>query len=336
MNHSMIISTALSLNPAGMIANCRYACIVNRGEELTVRIGIDLGGTKTEVIALSDQGEQLFRHRLPTPREDYRQTIENIATLVGMAEDATGERGSVGVGIPGSISPYTGVVKNANSTWLNGQPFDNDLSQRLNREVRLANDANCLAVSEAVDGAAAGAQTVFAVIIGTGCGAGVAIQGRSHIGGNGTAGEWGHNPLPWMDDDELRYRAEVPCYCGKQGCIETFISGTGFATDYQRLSGQSLTGNAIMQRVSEQDPLAEQALKRYEMRLAKSLAHVVNILDPDVIVLGGGMSNVERLYQTVPELVKSWVFGGECETPIRKAVHGDSSGVRGAAWLWPL
>lgn len=220
--------------------------------------------------------------------------------------------------------------------WLNGQPFDNDLSQRLNREVRLANDANCLAVSEAVDGAAAGAQTVFAVIIGTGCGAGVAIQGRSHIGGNGTAGEWGHNPLPWMDDDELRYRAEVPCYCGKQGCIETFISGTGFATDYQRLSGQSLTGNAIMQRVSEQDPLAEQALKRYEMRLAKSLAHVVNILDPDVIVLGGGMSNVERLYQTVPELVKSWVFGGECETPIRKAVHGDSSGVRGAARLWPL
>lgn len=301
-----------------------------------MRIGIDLGGTKTEVIALSDQGEQLFRHRLPTPREDYRQTIENIATLVGMAEDATGQRGSVGVGIPGSISPYTGVVKNANSTWLNGQPFDNDLSQRLNREVRLANDANCLAVSEAVDGAAAGAQTVFAVIIGTGCRAGVAIQGRSHIGGNGTAGEWGHNPLPWMDDDELRYRAEVPCYCGKQGCIETFISGTGFATDYQRLSGQSLTGNAIMQRVSEQDPLAEQALKRYEMRLAKSLAHVVNILDPDVIVLGGGMSNVERLYQTVPELVKSWVFGGECETPIRKAVHGDSSGVRGAAWLWPL
>lgn len=301
-----------------------------------MRIGIDLGGTKTEVIALSDQGEQLFRHRLPTPREDYRQTIENIATLVGMAEQATGQRGSVGVGIPGSISPYSGVVKNANSTWLNGQPFDKDLSQRLNREVRLANDANCLAVSEAVDAAAAGAQTVFAVIIGTGCGAGVAIQGRSHIGGNGTAGEWGHNPLPWMDDDELRYRAEVPCYCGKQGCIETFISGTGFATDYQRLSGQSLTGNAIMQRVSEQDPLAEQALKRYEIRLAKSLAHVVNILDPDVIVLGGGMSNVERLYQTVPELVKPWVFGGECETPIRKAVHGDSSGVRGAAWLWPL
>ncbi len=218
-----------------------------------MRIGIDLGGTKTEVIALSDQGEQLFRHRLPTPREDYRQTIETIATLVEMAEQATGQQGTVGMGIPGSISPYTGVVKNANSTWLNGQPFDKDLSLRLEREVRLANDANCLAVSEAVDGAAAGAQTVFAVIIGTGCGAGVALNGRAHIGGNGNAGEWGHNPLPWMNDDELRYRAEVPC-----------------------------------------------------------------------------------LYQTVPDLVKQWVFGGECETPIRKAMHGDSSGVRGAAWLWPL
>ena len=228
------------------------------------------------------------------------------------------------------------MVKNANSTWLNGQPFDKDLSQRLQREVRLANDANCLAVSEAVDGAAAGAQTVFAVIIGTGCGSGVALNGRAHIGGNGTAGEWGHNPLPWMDEDELRYRAEVPCYCGKQGCIETFISGTGFATDYRRLSGHPLKGSEIMQRVGERDPVAELALSRYETRLAKSLAHVINILDPDVIVLGGGMSNVDRLYQTVPNLLKPWVFGGECETPIRKAAHGDSSGVRGAAWLWPL
>ncbi|MDR3103362.1 MAG: fructokinase [Yokenella regensburgei] len=301
-----------------------------------MRIGIDLGGTKTEVIALSNAGVQLYRHRLPTPREDYHNTIETIATLVEMAETTVGERATVGVGIPGSLSPYTGVIKNANSTWLNGQTFDKDLSRRLNREVRLANDANCLAVSEAVDGAAAGAQTVFAVIIGTGCGAGVALGGRAHIGGNGTAGEWGHNPLPWMDEDELRYRAEVPCYCGKQGCIETFISGTGFATDYQRLSGQSLAGSEIMRLVEAKDLLAEQAMSRYEQRLAKSLAHVVNILDPDVIVLGGGMSNVDRLYQTVPELVKNWVFGGECETPIRKAMHGDSSGVRGAAWLWPL
>ncbi|ANI84244.1 fructokinase [Kosakonia oryzae] len=299
-----------------------------------MRIGIDLGGTKTEIIALGDGGEELFRHRQATPR-DYLQTIELIATLVDLAEKETGLRGTVGMGIPGSISPYTGVVKNANSTWLNGKPFDKDLSQRLQREVRLANDANCLAVSEAVDGAAAGAQTVFAVIIGTGCGSGVAINGHVHTGGNGTAGEWGHNPLPWMDDDELRYRAEVPCYCGKQGCIETFISGTGFATDYQRLSGNALKGNEIMCLVGEQDAVAELALSRYELRLAKSLAHVVNILDPDVIVLGGGMSNVDRLYQTVPLLVRNWVFGGECETPIRKALHGDSSGVRGAAWLWP-
>ncbi|HHV7382736.1 fructokinase [Escherichia fergusonii] len=300
-----------------------------------MRIGIDLGGTKTEVIALGEHGEQCFRHRLPTPRDDYQQTIETIATLVGMAEKVTRQRGTVGVGIPGSISPYTGVVKNANSTWLNGQPFDKDLSVRLQREVRLANDANCLAVSEAVDGAAAGAQTVFAVIIGTGCGAGVALNGRAHIGGNGTAGEWGHNPLPWMDEDELRYRQEVPCYCGKQGCIETFISGTGFATDYQRLSGKQREGSEIIQLVEAKDAIAELALSRYELRLAKSLAHVVNILDPDVIVLGGGMSNVERLYQTVPQLIKSFVFGGECETPLRKARHGDSSGVRGAAWLWP-
>ncbi|ELL3621374.1 fructokinase [Salmonella enterica] len=301
-----------------------------------MRIGIDLGGTKTEVIALDDAGEQRFRHRLPTPREDYQQTIETIATLVDMAEQATGQTGSVGIGIPGSLSPYTGVVKNANSTWLNGQPFDSDVSRRLKREVRLANDANCLAVSEAVDGAAAGAQTVFAVIIGTGCGAGVALNGRAHIGGNGTAGEWGHNPLPWMDDDELRYREEIPCYCGKQGCIETFISGTGFATDYQRLSGKALKGDEIIRLVDAQDAVAELALSRYELRLAKALSHVVNILDPDVIVLGGGMSNVERLYKTVLSLMKSFVFGGECETPVRKARHGDSSGVRGAAWLWPL
>ncbi|WP_455812092.1 fructokinase [Pseudomonas graminis] len=301
-----------------------------------MRIGIDLGGTKTEVIALSDQGEELFRYRVPTPRDDYEKTLENIIGLVQRAEEVTGQQGTVGLGIPGTLSPYTRRVKNANSTWLNGQPLDKDLQQRLGREVRIANDANCLAVSEAIDGAAAGKQTVFAVIIGTGCGAGVALNGQAHSGGNGNAGEWGHNPLPWMDEDELRYREEVPCYCGKAGCIETFISGTGFATDYQRLSGVSLKGAEIMQRVAQQDPVAELAMSRYELRLAKSLAHVVNILDPDMIVLGGGMSNVERLYQTVPLLVKNWVFGGEFETPIRRAVHGDSSGVRGAAWLWPL
>lgn len=301
-----------------------------------MRIGIDLGGTKTEVIALSDHGEELFRYRVPTPRDDYDKTVENIIGLVKRAEQETGQQGSVGLGIPGTLSPFTRRIKNANSTWLNGQPLDKDLQQRLGREVRIANDANCLAVSEAVDGAAAGKQTVFAVIIGTGCGAGVALNGQAHSGGNGNAGEWGHNPLPWMDEDELRYREEVPCYCGKQGCIETFISGTGFATDYQRLSGIDLKGAEIIKRLEQQDPVAELAMSRYEMRLAKSLAHVVNILDPDMIVLGGGMSNVERLYQTVPQLVKNWVFGGEFATPIRRAVHGDSSGVRGAAWLWPL
>lgn len=301
-----------------------------------MRIGIDLGGTKTEVIALSDDGQQRFRHRIPTARDDYAKTVEDIAGLVELAERETGEQGSVGVGIPGSLSPFSGVVKNANSTWLNGNPLDKDLSTRLQREVRLANDANCFAVSEATDGAASGAQTVFGVIIGTGCGAGMAINGRVHTGGNGNAGEWGHNPLPWMDEDELRYREEVPCYCGKQGCIETFISGTGFATDYQRLSGQALKGNDIMRLADEQDAVAELALSRYELRLAKSLAHIINVLDPDVIVLGGGMSNVDRLYKTVPQLLPHWVFGGECRTPVRKAVHGDSSGVRGAAWLWPL
>ncbi|WLS78057.1 fructokinase [Erwinia pyri] len=300
-----------------------------------MRIGIDLGGTKVEVIALAESGETLFRHRVATPRDDYQQTLKAIADLVTLAEEKTGERGSVGIGIPGTLSPFTQRVKNANSTWLNGQPLDKDLHKLLNREVRIANDANCLAVSEAIDGAAAGQQTVFAVIIGTGCGAGIALQGQAHIGGNGNAGEWGHNPLPWMDEDELRYREEVPCYCGKQGCTETFISGTGFAIDYHRLSGVALKGAEIIRLLEQQDPVAELAMSRYELRLAKALAQVVNLLDPDVIVMGGGMSNNDRLYQTVPQLMKKWVFGGECETPLRKAAHGDSSGVRGAAWLWP-
>ncbi|MDW8845852.1 fructokinase [Erwinia sp. MMLR14_017] len=300
-----------------------------------MRIGIDLGGTKVEVIALAESGETLFRHRVATPRDDYQQTIKAIADLVKLAEEKTGEQGSVGIGIPGTLSPFTQRVKNANSTWLNGQPLDKDLHKLLNREVRIANDANCLAVSEAIDGAAAGQQTVFAVIIGTGCGAGIALQGQAHIGGNGNAGEWGHNPLPWMDEDELRYREEVPCYCGKQGCTETFISGTGFAIDYHRLSGVELKGAEIIRLLEQQDPIAELAMSRYELRLAKALAQVVNLLDPDVIVMGGGMSNNDRLYQTVPQLMKKWVFGGECETPLLKALHGDSSGVRGAAWLWP-
>lgn len=300
-----------------------------------MRIGIDLGGTKIEVIALANDGREHFRKRVDTPRHDYPKTLEAIAGLVADAEQATGERGSVGIGIPGTISPYTGKVKNANSVWLNGQMLDKDLASLINRQVRVANDANCLAVSEATDGAGAGKKTVFAVIIGTGCGAGIAINGEVHAGGNGIGGEWGHNPLPWLDDDEVRFQRDVPCYCGKKGCIETFISGTGFAHDYFRLSGIQHKGVEIMQLAEQGDPVAELALSRYEIRLAKSLAHVINILDPDVVVLGGGMSNVERLYSTVPLMLKQWVFGGECETPVRKAIHGDSSGVRGAAWLWP-
>ncbi|MBI6549024.1 fructokinase [Xenorhabdus lircayensis] len=300
-----------------------------------MRIGIDLGGTKIEVIALGDQGEELFRKRVDTPRNDYQKTLAAIVGLITDAEQATGQQGTVGIGIPGAISPFTGKVKNANSVWMNGQVLDKDIAALLGREVRIANDANCLAVSEATDGAGAGRPMVFAVIIGTGCGSGIAFDGRVHAGGNGLAGEWGHNPLPWMDEEDRAYQADVRCFCGKPGCTETFVSGTGFMTDYFRLSGVHKTGHEIMEALTQGDEFAELAMHRYERRLAQALAQVINLLDPDVIVLGGGMSNVDRLYQTLPDLVKAWVFGGECATPIRKAVHGDSSGVRGAAWLWP-
>ncbi|PHM71957.1 fructokinase [Xenorhabdus sp. KJ12.1] len=300
-----------------------------------MRIGIDLGGTKIEVIALGDQGKELFRKRVDTPRNDYPQTLAAISGLIADAEQATGQRGTIGIGIPGAISPFTGKVKNANSVWLNDQVLDRDISALLGREVRVANDANCLAVSEATDGAAAGKQMVFAVIVGTGCGSGLAFDGRVHAGGNGLAGEWGHNPLPWMDDEDRAYQEEVRCFCGKPGCTEMFVSGTGFMRDYFRASGIHKKGHEIMEAVAQGDKIAELAIQRYERRLARALAQVVNLLDPDVIVLGGGMSNVDRLYQTLPGLVSEWVFGGECATPFKKALHGDSSGVRGAAWLWP-
>ena len=300
-----------------------------------MRIGIDLGGTKIEVIAISNEGVELYRKRVDTPKGDYQQTLEAITQLVLDAEVELGEKGSVGIGIPGTISPYTGTVKNANSTWIIAQPLDKDLSKMLNRPVRISNDANCLAVSEATDGAGAGERVVFAVIIGTGCGAGLAIDGVVHNGGSGVAGEWGHNPMPWINSEELDYAEKVPCYCGRKGCIETFISGTGFCRDYEMTSGNTLKGNEIVALAEKGDSIAEAVLQRYEQRVAKALAHVVNILDPDVIVLGGGASNIDRLYDTLPALLESHVFGSECKTPIRKAVHGDSSGVRGAAWLWP-
>lgn len=299
-----------------------------------MRIGIDLGGTKIEVIALDDSGNTLFRKRIPTPRGDYDATLKAIASLVADAETATGLSGSVGIGIPGTLSPVTGKVKNANSTWLNGKPFDADLSYLLNREIKMANDANCLAVSEAVDGAGAGEKVVFAVIIGTGCGAGIAINGQVHSGGNGVAGEWGHNPLPWQDEQDRQFLASESCYCGQTGCTELFVSGTGFMADYTKLSGCKKTGMEIVELAQIGDEHAVIALENYLNRLAKALGQAINMLDPDVIVLGGGMSNVDYLYEALSERIRQWVFGGECDTPIRKAVHGDSSGVRGAAWLF--
>lgn len=299
------------------------------GEDM--RIGIDLGGTKIEGIALADDGRELGRHRVSTPRDDYEGTLQTIVDVCARLEQQAGQRGSVGIGIPGTVSSRTGRVKNANSVWLNGRPLDRDLASALGRPVRLANDANCLAVSEASDGAASGEAVVFAVILGTGTGAGVALGGRPHVGRNGVGGEWGHNPLPWATPEEF---PGPDCYCGKRGCIETWVSGTGFENDYERLTGTRLRGPDISAKAEAGEPKAVAALQRYADRLARGLAHVIDILDPDVIVLGGGMSNVAALYQRVPEQLPRWVFGAEVDTPIRPALHGDSSGVRGAAWLW--
>lgn len=271
-----------------------------------LRIGIDLGGTKIEGITL-DGGIERERIRIPTPRGDYAATIEAIASLVAQLAPS-GQPATVGVGIPGMLSPVTGLVKNANSTWLIGKPLKTDLEQRLDREVRMENDANCFAMSEAADGAAAGARVVFGVIAGTGIGGGIVVDGRPLTGPNALAGEWGHNPLPWPDASET---PGPSCYCGKQGCIETFLSGPAFQRDGSRI-------------------------EVYSSRMARALATVINVLDPDVIVLGGGMSNVEALYTEVPARLAQWVFGGEVSTRFARAAHGDSSGVRGAAWLWPL
>jgi fructokinase len=299
-----------------------------------VRIGIDLGGTKIEAIVLDDAGTIAFRERRSTPKGDYTGTIEAIAELVAAADRFGGRPSTVGVGMPGAISPATGLVKNANSTWLNGRRLHQDLEARLNRAVRLANDANCFALSEASDGAAAARHVVFGVIIGTGCGGGVVINGAVLTGPNAIAGEWGHNPLPWPEDDE---RPGPPCYCGKHGCLETFISGTGLSIDYESApSGPRPRVDAatIVARAGQGDPAARSALDRYTHRLARGLATVINVLDPDAIVLGGGMSNVAELYHTVPRLLPRFVFSDRVDTVIVPPKHGDSSGVRGAAWLW--
>ena len=302
---------------------------------MSLRIGIDLGGTKVEAIALDPSGRELARLRAPTPACDYPGTMAVIADMVAALESRTGETGSVGVGIPGILSPATGVVKNANSTMLIGRPLDQDLEAVLGRPVRLANDANCFAVSEAADGAGAGHHVIFGVILGTGVGGGVVVGGRILTGRNAVAGEWGHNPLPWPGDDE---RPGPPCYCGKRGCIESFLSGHGLARDYLEHGGDAsieATAAAVADLAEAGNPMAAAALARYEERLARALATVINLVDPDVIVLGGGLSNVARLYANVPRLWQDWVFSDRTDTPLRKHRHGDSSGVRGAAWLWP-
>lgn len=297
-----------------------------------MRIGVDFGGTKIEAVALDADGSVLARRRVATPANDYQGTLKAIAGLIHDLEHEVGRRGSVGVGIPGAFSRATGLVKNANSVWITGQPFEDDLADALGRPVRVDNDANCLALSEAMDGAAAGAGVVFAVILGTGVGGGIVVDGHVLKGLNAIAGEWGHNPLPSPEESE---RPGPPCYCGKRGCIETFLSGPGFARDYREAGGDALKPAEIVARADAGEALAEAALALYEERLARALAGVINILDPDVVVLAGGMSNVDRVYERVPVLWGAYVFSDRVDTRLVRAKFGPSSGVRGAAWLWP-
>lgn len=296
-----------------------------------MRIGIDLGGSKIEVALLSPDGTVLSRNRVPTPNS-YRQALETIVGLVRQATQAAGEACSVGLGIPGTISPATGLVKNANSTWLNGKPLAEDLTGVLGQEVRIANDANCFALSETWDGAGAGADSVFGVILGTGVGGGLVIGGKVHTGANAIGGEWGHNPLPWPTPDEW---PGLRCWCGRQGCIETLLSGPGMARDHEVRTSEYLEPEVIVARAAEANRDCEASLARYEERLARALAHVVNIVDPEMIVLGGGMSNIDRLYRNVPAMWDRWIFSDRVDTRLVPPRHGDSSGVRGAAWLWP-
>jgi fructokinase len=301
-----------------------------------VRIGIDLGGTKTEIAALdAASGAELLRRRVATERT-YEGVVRGIRDLVLTAERELGRAGTVGVGIPGTISRGTGRIKNANSTWINGKTLDRDLTDALGREVRLENDANCFAISEAHDGAGVGSEVVFGVILGTGVGAGIVVDGRCIRGVNGIGGEWGHNPLPWPrtldNQSELPGR---PCYCGKSGCIETWLSGPGFEADYFQATANRKRAEDIAADAAAMEPQSYAALTRYVDRLARGLAHVINIIDPDVVVLGGGMGRIEHLYRSVPLNWVRYIFSDSVRTQIKPPVHGDSSGVRGAAWLWP-
>src|SRR5881409_2732959 len=301
-----------------------------------MRIGIDLGGTKIEAIALAPAGEEIARLRVTTPR-DYAACLDAIAALVRELERAAGEAGTVGVGIPGAVVPHTGLVKNANSVWLNGRSLGRDLEGRLDRPVRLMNDANCFALSEASDGAAAGAHVVFGVILGTGVGGGIVVDGRCLLGANLIAGEWGHNPLPWLGPDEW---PGPPCYCGKRGCVEAWLSGPGFERDHAEHTGITLSGQEIVGAAARGDAAAAATLARYHDRLGRALASLINVLDPDVVVLGGGMSNIAGLPEAAYALLLRYVFAAGAgsdpvATRVVRAAHGDSSGVRGAARLWP-
>jgi len=296
-----------------------------------MRIGIDLGGTKTEAIALSSGGSELIRRRVPTRRSTYEEVVKTVAGLVEAVEADLGRSGLVGVGTPGAISPASGLIKNANLTLLNGRALDRDLAAELDREVRLANDANCLALSEATDGAGAGHSTVFAVILGTGVGGGITVDRSIVTGPNAIGGEWGHNPLPWPAAEE---EGGPACYCGRRGCIETYLSGPGLADDYARVTGGSLDPPAIVDAAQRGEPAAQATLARYVDRLARSLATVINLLDPHVIVLAGGMSQIPGLADLVSGRWEPYVFSDRVETSLVPAAHGDSSGVRGAAWLW--
>ena len=298
------------------------------------RLGIDLGGTKIEVVALDSDGQEMLRHRVPTPHGDYEGTLRAIAGLVADVErrlNVVPGAASVGIGAPGSLSRATGLLRGSNSVCLNSRPFKNDLEALLGRTIRMSNDANCFALSEAIDGAAAGNAVVFGVILGTGVGAGIVVNGQVLDGRNAIAGEWGHNPLPWPRDDE---RPGQPCYCGRRGCIETFVSGPAFERDHATVTGHDVPTARIVADAAAGDAASVASLQRYEERLARALAHVINILDPDVIVLGGGMSNTDRLYATVPSLWGPWIFSDRVDTRLSRNVHGDSSGVRGAARLW--
>lgn len=309
----------------------RHEYATMTGEQM-IRVGIDLGGTKIELLAMDADGRELLRRRCATPQGDYRGTLAAIVQLVHETERDLGAHVRVGIGTPGAVSKMNGRMKNCNSTCLNDQPLQQDLEKLMSRPVRIANDADCFALSEAIDGAAAGASVVFGVILGTGVGGGIVIRGHLLEGPNAIAGEWGHNPLPWPTHDE---RPGPACYCGRSGCIETFLSGPGLSRAHEVLTGRKLDARTLVECAESGDASCNASLATYEHRLARALAHIINIIDPQVIVLGGGMSNCRRLYRDVPGLWGRYVFSDHVDTQLVPPRHGDSSGVRGAAWLWP-